>query len=194
MSPSGDDAMKFWSGFALATLQQLAGEDRLVAGTLARALQRAVSDNIAPATVAMTTGIMGHAQQSGGLPEQARDTFERLRSDPVEYGHAIVHLGELALAAEGVTAGLEIWLTHPAGLLLSVTIIIDEADALWVLNPESSYRLAAAAVARLRAMTVDVPESAFETALARLAARTRENAMSPVPASLRWDPASAPRR
>lgn len=126
--------------------------------------------------------------------EQARSTFERLRSDPVEYGHAIVHLGELALSSEGVTAGLEIWLGHPAGVAVGVTIIVNEADALWELDREKSYRLVAAAVARLRALTRDAPEPGLETAVARLAARTRENAMSPVPGRVRHGAAPASRR
>jgi hypothetical protein len=185
LSQSGPEAATFWSEFSLATLQQLAGDNRLVAATLARALQHAASDNTSPATVARTTGIMGHAQQAGGMPEQARGTFERLRSDPLEYNHAVIHLGELALSADGPDAGLEIWLKHSSGLPVGVTIVIAEADALWERDPETSYRLVTAAIARLRTLTQDLPDPVLETAVARLSARTRENAMSAIAVRVR---------
>ncbi len=168
----------FWSEFSLAALQQLAGEDLQVAETLQRALGHAASDGIPAVTVTKTTGIMAHAQQAGGLSSEAKATFRRLREDPLEREHAIVHLGELAIAGEGIGTALEIWLSHPAGLTIAVSVIVDEADVLWRRDPEISYRLVATAISRLRALPVGRQEPGFADAVARLAARARENAMA----------------
>jgi len=170
----------FWSEFSLATLQQMAGEDRLAAATLARALRRAASEDISPATVARTAGFMGHARQAAGMLEPARNTFEQLRDDPLEAGHATVHLGELALSSGGVSAALAIWLSHPSGVTAGVSTVVDAADALWGRDPEASYRLVAAALARVRAWTGAAADPALAIAIERLSARARENAMSPV--------------
>jgi hypothetical protein len=172
-----DAPATFWAEFSMATLQQLAGEDLQVAETLQRALDRAASDGIPAATVTRATGIMAHAQQAGGLSYEAKTTFQRLREDPLEREHAIVHLGELAIAGEGIGTALEIWLSHPAGLTIAVTVIVDEADALWARDPEASYRRVAPAIARLRALSARPRDPGFEYAVARLVARARDNAM-----------------
>lgn len=53
--------------------------------------------------------------------------------------------------------------------------MFEEADALWNLNPEQSYRLVAKALARLKPQgTLATPE--LRSAVSRLAARARENA------------------
>lgn len=168
----------FWSEFSLATLQQLAGADLQVAETLRRALGHAASEGVPAVTVARTAGIMAHAQQAGGLSPEAKAAFQRLREDPLEREHAIVHLGELAIAVEGIGTALEIWFSHPAGLTIAVGVIVDEADALWRRDPELSYRLVATAISRLRALPVGRQESGLEEAVARLGARARENAMT----------------
>jgi hypothetical protein len=175
INESGIGAPSFWSEFSLATFQEIAGEDLAAAGTLERALQHATADDIPPELVARTTGIMGHAQQSGGLLDAARRTFGDLENDPFERAHATVHLGEIALSTDSVEAGIEIWMSHPQGRAAAVTVMVEEADALWNLNPEQSYRLVAEALARLKPQgTLATPE--LRSAVSRLAARARENA------------------
>lgn len=117
---------------------------------------------------------MAHAQQAGGLSSEAKATFRRLREDPLEREHAIVHLGELAIEGEGIGTALEIGLSHRAGLTIAVSVIVDEADVLWRRDPEISYRLVATAISRLRALSVGRQEPGFEDAVARRAARARE--------------------
>lgn len=175
MSEYGNGAPSFWSEFSLATFQKIASEDLAVAGTLERALQRATADDIPPELIARTTGIMGHAQQSGGRLDAARRTFGGLENDPFEGTHATVHLGEIALTTESIEAGIEIWMSHPQGRAAAVTVIVEEADALWTLSPEQSYRLVDEALARLKPqITGATPE--LRTAISRLAARARDNA------------------
>ena len=175
MSESGNGAPSFWSEFSLATFQKIAGEDLAVAGTLERALQHATTDDIPPEVIARTTGIMGHAQQAGGMLAEARRTFGDLENDPFERTHATIHLGEIALSTRSVEAGIEIWMNHPQGTTAAVTVIVEEADALWRLNPEQSYQLVAESLARLKPkVTPATPE--LLTAVSRLAARSRENA------------------
>lgn len=176
MSESRSGTTSFWSEFSLATFQEIAGEDPAVVGTLERALKHAKADDVSPEIIARTKGIMGHAQQSRGLLDQAKRTFEDLESDPIEQGHATVHLGEIALSTHGVEAGLEIWMAHPHGTTAAVIVIVNEADALWSLNPEKSYQLVAEALARLKPqVTLATPE--FQAAVSQLAARARANAV-----------------
>ncbi len=119
---------------------------------------------------------MGHAQQSQGMLDQAKHTFEELADNPIEQSHATVHLGEIALSTRGVEAGLEIWMTHPQGTTAAITVIVNEADALWSLNPEKSYELVAEALARITPKTT-FATPALQTAVSRLTARSRENAV-----------------
>jgi hypothetical protein len=176
MNTSGSGTKSFWAEFSLATFQKLAGEDLAVVGTLGRALKYAETDDVSPDVIARTKGIMGHAQQSRGMLDQAKRTFGDLGNDPIERSHATVHLGEIALSTRGVEAGLEIWMTHPQGTTAAVTVIVTEADALWSLNPEKSYELVAEALARLKPkVTLAAPE--LQTAVSRLTARSRENAV-----------------
>jgi len=176
MSAFGSGTKSFWAEFSLATFQKLAGEDLAVVGTLERALKHAETDDVSPDVIARTKGIMGHAQQSQGMLDQAQRTFGDLGNDPIERSHATVHLGEIALSTSGVEAGLEIWMTHPHGTTAAVTVIVNEADALWSLNPDKSYELVAGALARLKPkVTLATPE--LQTAVSRLTARSRENAV-----------------
>jgi hypothetical protein len=178
MAESGRDGMTFWEEFSLAVFQQMARDDGATAHTLARALKLADTEDVPSEIVAKTKGIMGHAQQASGMLDQARQTFDALKTDPVERAHASVHLGEIALSTVGVSAGVYIWLNHPDGTAAAVAVIADEADALWVSDPEQSYRLVAEALARLDQES-ETTSVGLETALVRLKARSRGNAMRP---------------
>jgi hypothetical protein len=179
MNAPGSGTKSFWAEFSLATFHKLAGEESAVVGTLERALKHAEIDGVSQSTIARTKGLMGHAQQSQGMLDQAKHTFEELADNPIEQSHATVHLGEIALSTHGVEAGLEIWMTHPQGTTAAITVIVNEADALWSLNPEKSYELVSKALARITPKaTLATP--ALQTAVSRLTARSRENAVSSV--------------
>lgn len=178
MAEPGQDEMTFWGEFSLAVFHQMARDDVATAHTLARALKLADSEDVPSEIVAKTKGIMGHAQQASGMLDQARQTFDALKTNPVERAHASVHLGEIALFTDGVSAGVRIWLNHPDGAAVAVAVIADEADALWVSDPEQSYRLAAEALARFDQES-ETTSAGLEMALARLKARSRDNAMRP---------------
>ncbi len=179
MSQPDRNVTDFWSEFSLAAFQQIAGDNLAVADTLGRALELAASEDVPSEIVARTRGIMGHAQQAGGRLEQARQTFEFLEGNPAERVHATVHLGEIALFTGGIGASLDIWLNHPDGMAAGVAVVADEADALWRPNPGRSYRLVVEALARIDRRPATAPSAELETAIARLKARTRENAILP---------------
>lgn len=178
MAESGQDGVTFWGEFSLAVFQQMARDDVATAHTLARALKLVDTEDVPSEIVAKTKGIMGHAQQASGMLGQARQTFDALKTNPAERAHASVHLGEIALLTGGVSAGVRIWLNHPDGTAAAVAVIADEADALWVSAPEQSYRLVAEALARLDQES-ETTSAMLEMALARLKARSRDNAMRP---------------
>jgi hypothetical protein len=180
VSESKGGARTFWSEFSLATFEQMAGDDRAAASTLARALTLAAPEHVPADIVARTEGLMGHAQQACGMLDEARTVFEHLKSDPVEQGHATQHLGEIALSTDGVSAGLDIWLKHPAGMAAGLAVVVDEADALWGSDPERSYRLVAEALARIDRDIGPQRSAGLSALIERLQARSRENAMSPV--------------
>lgn len=179
-SESEEDTTSFWFEFSLASFQQMAGNNLAVASTLARALKLAEADEVPIEVVARTRGIMGHAQQAGGVLDEARRTFENLEANSAERAHATVHLGEIALTIDGIGAGLEIWLNHPDGTERGVAIVVDEADALWRSDPERSYRLVEEALAHLDRHVGQELSPGIALAVTRLKARGRENAMSPL--------------
>ena len=67
MDRSHGNRRTFWAEFSLATFQQMAGDDAGAAGTLARALHLAESENVPSYVTAKTRGFMGHAQPSRPL-------------------------------------------------------------------------------------------------------------------------------
>lgn len=176
---SAGDGSRFWAAFSLANFQRLAGDEAAVAATLERALRFAAAEEVPSEIVAKTRGIMGHAQQGCGMLERARETFDSLLDYPDERAHAMVHLGEIALFTSGVEAGVRIWLSHPDGPEAALAVIADEADLLWISDPERSYRLVAETLARVAGSPGPPNAAGIERAVARLKARSRKNAARP---------------
>lgn len=168
----------FWSEFSLACVQRMAGEDLAVADTLERALVRAKGEDLPPDLIARTKGIMGHARQTGGDMESARRTFEELERIPAERAHAVAHLGQIALSTRGVEAGLETWLRDPGVAVAGITAIVEEADALWLRDPDLSYDLVAKALDRVPRLSAHGNEAELTAAVGRLRARARANVAS----------------
>ena len=88
-------------------------------------------------------------------------------------------MGEIALATDGVRAGVQVWMNHPDGVVAGVTVVVYEADAAWLSNPEQSYRIVSVALERLHANRAVAKSSELQSAVARLEARSRKNAARP---------------